>query len=99
LTEKVLWNFEPNYQQKLECVEKNKKFLQAWSSRGSFFFFFWVGQELARHYAVQFPFGLCWGFWPCLPPSFFGLSCWGLNKDSRPVGRTFTKGIFKCLLE
>ena len=78
----------------LNRLKKIKKFLQAWSSRGS------LGQELARHSAVQFPFGLCWGFWPCLPPSFFGLShCWRLNKNSRPVGRTFTRGIFKCLLE
>jgi len=37
---------------------------------------------------MQFPFRLCWGFWSCLPPSFFGLSCcWGLNKDDRSVGR------------
>jgi len=28
-TGKTLWNFEPNYRQKLEYVEKNKKFLQA----------------------------------------------------------------------
>jgi hypothetical protein len=46
-----LWNFEPNYRQKLEYVDKNKKFLQVWSRRGSFFFF-WAGQELARHSAV-----------------------------------------------
>ena len=36
-TGKTLWNFEPNYRQKLEYVEKIKKFLQAWSSRGSIF--------------------------------------------------------------
>jgi hypothetical protein len=28
-TGKTLWNFEPNYRQKLEYVEKIKKFLQA----------------------------------------------------------------------
>jgi len=50
-TGKTLWNFEPNYRQKLEYVDKNKKFLQVWSRRGSFFFF-WAGQELARHSAV-----------------------------------------------
>jgi hypothetical protein len=29
LTGKVLWNFEPNYQQKLEQVETKKEVLQA----------------------------------------------------------------------
>jgi hypothetical protein len=39
LTRKVLWNFEPNYQQKPERVEtKNQEVLQALSNRGSYFF-------------------------------------------------------------
>ena len=78
LTEKVLWHYKPNYQQKLEHGEKKiKKFCRHDQTEVVIF-----GQSknmLHSATVMQFPFGqpshksfcrnvgLCWGPWPCLP--------------------------------
>ena len=64
---------------------KNQEVLQAWSNRGSSFFFFLQNKNrLHSALVVQFSFGqpshksffrnvrLCWGSWPYLSPIFLG---------------------------
>jgi len=65
LTRKVLWNCEPNYQQKLEQVEtKIKKLYSANVVQFPF------GQP--SHKSFWRNVELCWGSWPCLPPISLG---------------------------
>ena len=97
LTGKVLWNFESNYQQKLEQVEtKNKKFCRHDLTEVVIFFAEQEQAPFCNRGAIPlrsaFPQKLLQTCWIVLrlltmfAPNFFGLSrCWGFEQR-RSVG-------------
>jgi len=112
LTRKVLWNCEPNYQQKLEQVEtKIKKFCRHDQTEVVFFFgrtrIGFIMHRWCNSPSVSLPtkkfaetLDCVEAYWPMFASNFFRLSrCWVLNKDERSVGRNFHRVIFQYLLE